>query len=232
LTQWRQWGDGSESIKERAMKTLLQKPVILPLAIVCSVVNGVYAQGVSEAVGPGAMGSYVLQIVGYISNGTIGWDFTSSQDIEINSLGLLAQGSGPVPGATVGLWAADGTLLRSTGIDDNPLVINGNVYEAVDPLYVSAGTTLVIGAGSTGTINIVTDFNDDNVQSPIKFSATAYLPGGGLAFPPVYDSTDKFVAAATFLFEVVPEPNGFVLTTLGAGLIYLFGPTRRRLIMR
>lgn len=110
-----------------------------------------HAQGDIEAVNYTG-GSYSEYLQGYINNDTMGWAFSSSQDITINSLGWLYAGVVP-PSAqvvSVGLWSMDGTLLRSTVIDNNSVSINGNFYESINPIFISAGSTFIVAVGSGG----------------------------------------------------------------------------------
>jgi hypothetical protein len=111
-----------------------------------------HAQGDIEAVNLGVYtgGVFSPYVMGPLDDGTLGWTFSPSQNIVIDSLGWMFGGtnSPSIPVVSVGLWSVDGTLLRSTVIDNNSVSINGNLYESIDPLFVSAGSTLVIGAAS------------------------------------------------------------------------------------
>ena len=182
------------------------------------------AQGGFEGVISGGYrerGVYSLNLVGYLNNGTVGWAFSSAQDIVIESLGELLGGTN-APATTrvsIGLWAADGTLLRSAVIDNDSVPINGSLYTSVSPLFVSAGSTLVVGAGlSGGPTFLFIALSNSPTQFPINFAGTASSYGNGLIFPTVYPTdgdTQRFIPAATFLFQPVPEPSALALSALG-----------------
>lgn len=194
------------------------------------------AQGTIEAVNaPPVTGVDGPSVIGYVNDGTVGWAFTSSQDIVISSLGLLEVATGEsLTGVSAGLWSADGTLLRSTGFDANALSINTHLYEPISPLFVTAGETLVVGAGTSGNNFTVALFPGSPTQAPINFSGSAYdLNGDGFAFPTVQSTAgdpNRFIAEASFLFQVVPEPNAISLAFLGAALLFAF--CRRESIRR
>lgn len=209
------------------MKTKLKAAAIIGLLF--STFN-LRSQGTFEAVFlPNTPGH--LPVVGYVNNGTIGWAFSPSQDIVISSLGWLTTNLPPAS-MSIGLWSADGTLLRSTAIDGNNVRVNGNLYESVAPLFVSAGSTMVIGAGTSGgTFNFVA-YPHSPTTPPINFAGTAVFYGNGFTFPTVNSpdgDPDRFIPAATFLFQVVPEPSIVSLAAIG-GL--LFSCHRRRHLLR
>jgi len=186
-----------------------------------------YGQGAIEAVNtPVVTGVFSTgAIFGYVNNGTIGWAFSPSQNIVISSLGWLAIASNPPPvGVSIGLWSTDGTLLRSSGIDGNAVLVNGNLYESVSPLSVSAGSTLVVAVGSSGENIMFVAFPGSPTQDPVNFAGTADLNGNGFEFPTVQstiDDTDRVIPAASFLFQLVPEPNELVPAVTGAVLLSL-----------
>jgi hypothetical protein len=160
---------------------------------------------------------------GYINDGTVGWAFSPSQDIVITSFELFFVGTEDPPpaGLSIGLWSTDGTLLRSTGIDANGVFVNGNFYESVSPLSVAAGSTLVVGAGSSDLFNIYLILGSPT-QNPINFAGSAYLSGNGFAFPTVQSTigdTERIIPSVSFLFQVVPEPNELALAVTGALLL-------------
>lgn len=185
------------------------------------------AQGDIEAVNSAGWTGGVFSsggIVSYVNNGTVGWAFSSSQDIVISSLGwlLAITNPPPTPSVSIGLWSDDGTLLRSVVIDSESVSINRSLYESVAPLFVPAGSTLVVGAGISGqTFNYVA-LSGSPTQQPINFAGTAVLSDNGFAFPtvqPTAGDTDRFIPAATFLFQTVPEPSVLGLSALGGLLL-------------
>jgi hypothetical protein len=175
-----------------------------------------HAQGDIEAVNLGVYtgGVFSPYVMGPLDDGTLGWTFSPSQNIVIDSLGWMFGGtnSPSIPVVSVGLWSVDGTLLRSTVIDNNSVSINGNLYESIDPLFVSAGSTLVIGAGSSGDFNIIIP-PASLLQQSINFVGVNDLTGNGFTFPTA-SGTDELLPAATFLFQTVPEPSVLGLSAL------------------
>lgn len=190
------------------------------------------AQGYIEAVN--ADGShagvpvYSQYPVGYVNNGTVGWQFSSSQDIVINSLGWLLSGTNlPVTAnVSIGLWSQAGTLLGSTVINSNAVPINGSLYEPINPIFIPANKATVITAGSSGFFNLVIVLTNANpLNQPLEFNGYFSQQGNGFIFPtgsPFYDSSQQAVMGATFLFQAVPEPGVSGLLILGSLLLTRF----------
>jgi hypothetical protein len=185
----------------------------------------VQAQGDIQAINGVFIGGMSPYIVGYVVDSTIGWAFSSSQDITIDSLGWLFAGTNApsIAVVSIGLWSTDGTLLRSTMIGSSSVSINGSLYESISPLLVSAGSILVVAAGeSTGqTFNVVAP-PASLIEQPINYVGWAYTSGNGFTFPivqPYVDDPGEPAPGATFLFQTVPEPSEFALGALGALLL-------------
>jgi hypothetical protein len=165
-----------------------------------------HAQGDIEAVDyTGAL--YTAYLQGFITDDTMGWAFSSSQNITIDSLGLLYAGFS-IQGGSVGLWSTDGTLLRSTVIDSNSVSINGNFYESINPIFIPAGNTFIVAVGTSGRPISFAIPPASLIEQPINYAGWAYLYGNGFTFPTVQPDAgdpDGLVPGATFLFQ--PAPN-------------------------
>jgi hypothetical protein len=197
-------------------------------ATVAGLAASLHAQGNIEAVNyPG--GVYSPYVAGGFNNGTMGWAFSSSQNITVNDLGWLLGDFPPssTEGISIGLWSADGTLLRSTIFDNNSVTTNGNLYEAIIPLLIPAGSTFIIGIGTTGNVSFGSP-PPSFLQQTISFVGNAYLFGSGFTFPTVQPSGDSnMVFGATFLFQPVPEPSVLAVGALGALGAVLLGLGRK-----
>jgi Domain of unknown function (DUF4082) len=200
---------------------------ILPV-VVAGLTANLHAQGDIEAVNYTG-GSFSPYPIGFINNDTIGWAFIPSQGITIDSLGYLYSGPSSAQVVSVGLWSTDGTLLRSIAVGGNSVSINGNYYESINPISISAGNTYIVAVGTSGqTISFATP-PKSLLQQPINYAGWAYLAGSGFTFPtPMLqpDGNDPLTLfGATFLFQTVPEPSEFALGALGA-LLLSFRPWR------
>jgi hypothetical protein len=193
------------------------------LVAVAGLTANLHAQGDVEAVDyTGAR--YTEYIVGYINDDTMGWAFSSSQNITIDSLGWLYAGIAPpsTQVVSVGLWSTDGTLLRSTVIDNNSVSINGNFYESINPIFIPAGSTFIVAVGTSGQPISFAIPPASLIEQPLNYAGWAYLYGNGFTFPtiqPDAGDTDGLVPGATFLFQPVPEPSALGLSALGGLLL-------------
>jgi hypothetical protein len=112
--------------------------------------NCVCAQGTFSAItgyGTTPINGYAAFAVAY-ANDTMGWSFTTSQDIEVTALGL-APGADPStgPGSSTlnmefGLWSGDGTLLASATAN----VGAETSFTSVGPVFLQPGESYVVGA--------------------------------------------------------------------------------------
>ncbi len=171
------------------------------------------AQGDIEAVASTADSPL---IVGYLENGTFGWAFSTSEDIAITSLGWLDSGSNisntVLPPLSIGVWSENGALLRSVVIGNASQPVNGSVYNSISPLFVAAGTTLVVAGGISGaqSVSFVGVLGAPTVF-PITFVGVGFSQGNGFSFPTITPDTSADPEAAiplvTFRFQQVPEPG-------------------------
>lgn len=180
-----------------------------------------HAQGEIEAVNVGVIqgGVYSQGIVSYVNDETVGWTFSPSENILVSSLGWLG-GTNASSGVNVGLWAEDGTLLRSTTLDNNDQIINGSGYEAISPIFLPANETFVVAASIPGQTFTFVGFLNSPTANSIAYINTAYSSeNDGFTFPTTTSNDEGFIPAATFLFQSVPEPSVLDLSALGSFLL-------------
>jgi hypothetical protein len=151
-------------------------------------------------------------------NSTVGWVFSSSQNLTISSLGGLLASSIPQSSGSVsiGLWSADGTLLSSAVLGKNSVTVNGSLYQSVSPISITAGNTYIIAAGSSGWYDFA-GLADSQAQSPLNYLGVAAETGNGFSLPTIYpaSSVANEIYGATFLFQTVPEPAPLGLAAVG-----------------
>jgi hypothetical protein len=88
--------------------------------------------------------------VGYM-HGTAGWAFRPQTKLSVTSLGYLAKYAGWLAGwgdnsVSVGLWASDGSLLRSCSVTTNSSLVNNTLYEPIGAVLLLPGLTYYVGA--------------------------------------------------------------------------------------
>ena len=189
--------------------------ILLVLLVLC---RNTQAQGYIEAVNVGSIhgGVYSQGIWGYVTDATVGWTFSPSENILVSSLGWLG-GTNASLGVRVGLWAEDGTLLRSATIDNNDQIFNGSAYEAISPIFLPANETFVVAASIPGqTFGFLGFLNSPTTNSITYINAASSPENGGFIFPTTTSNDEGFLPATTFLFQSVPEPSEFALGSLGA----------------
>lgn len=172
------------------------------------------AQSYIEAVNEQSMnGIYYQGVIGYQNNSTIGWTFSPSENILVSSLGWFGD-QNPSSGITIGLWNETGTLLSSAMINDNSEMIDGNKFEAINPIQLSANQTYVIGAGISGQMTYLGFFGSPTTNA-ISYITANLSQGSGFTFPTTLTDSDGYIPAVTFIFQIVPEPNVLALSALG-----------------
>jgi hypothetical protein len=201
------------------------KIALLAIAVSLSVgTEELRAQGTLEAVNtigapPLIVSNILLSTEIYGNNSTVGWVFSSSQNLTVSSLGGLLASSLPQSSGTItiGLWSADGTLLSSTVLGKNSVTVNGSLYQPISPISIIAGNTYIIAAGSSGTFGFA-DLPDSQAQSPLTYLGVAAVTGNGFSLPTIYPTSSiaNQIYGATFLFQTVPEPGPLALAAVGA----------------
>lgn len=151
---------------------------------------------------------------------TIGWAFSVNTNITATDLGYWIDPDGTVDGShEVGIWDANENLLRSVTVDSlSTDEDNGWMYEPINPLALSAGTTYVIGAvefpddddaykTGVSSVNDAPEITWLNSRDP-----TGLVEGLGLAFP-AYTATS--IGRFGPNFKYVPEPAALAFLLLG-----------------
>ncbi|MDR3459667.1 MAG: hypothetical protein P4N60_19735 [Verrucomicrobiae bacterium] len=156
-----------------------------------------------------------------MNDATVGWTFSPSENVLVSSLGWLG-GTNSTSGVMLGLWAGDGTLLRSATIDNDGQMINGSAYEAINPIILPANEVFVVAASRPGQILNFIGFPNSPTTNSINYINAAFSSvGSGFTFPTTTSNDQGFLPATTFLFQAVPEPGELVLGALGMVLLGL-----------
>ena len=181
-------------------------------------VNGVFAQGTLSAIG----GYGTVPIDGYApfavvyTSDTIGWSFTTSQNLEVTSLGS-APGADPMTSQIeVGLWGGDGSLLASASVN----ISADPSFSSINPVMLQAGNTYIIGAWAANGPVVFTIPLEPMTASQIEPVEVAFSPQNTFAFPTpsgtVFNGQETTLPLANFQFDAVPEPATVWL--VGAGI--------------
>jgi len=117
---------------------------------------------------------------GAISNATIGWSFSLSNNVTVSSLGLYDSGGNGLANAhAVAIWTSGGTLVTSTTIPNGTgaTLLGAYRYVAVPPVVLNSGQSYVIGAlyPTQSGDNII--FNSaQTYAAPIAFGQSRQTP--------------------------------------------------------
>jgi len=163
---------------------------------------------------------------GYVT-GTAGWTFSPTANISVTALGVFdyiftTPNEGPI---SVGLWNANGSLLSSSLVASNSVLLNSTRYESITPTFLSAGLTYYIGAYAPAGTLLLSGV-DPTMDGPVTMSPEIQL-GMAVADPNAYGWPTTSVGgpgstllAPNFQFvDAVPEPAGGGLFILGAALL-------------
>jgi len=172
--------------------------------------------------------SYVASDGGY-AFGTAGWTFQPLAPISVTSLGCfdyILNGNNESP-MSVGLWAANGSLLASNSVTATSPLVGQSRYEPITPVVLAAGLTYHLGAyypsnGVTVLLAAAPGNGGSVTTSPfIQFGGAVQEPSG-FAFPtPVQGGAGAALLVPNFQFVAVPEPTSLALGALG--LVILAG---------
>ncbi len=183
--------------------------------------------GASRSPATEAMLGDMNSIGGYVT-GTGGWTFSPTVNISVTDLGaydyLFTSANDPSP-ISVGLWNANGTLLASSSVSFDSVLVNATRYEAVTPTFLSAGLTYYIGAYAPGG-TIVLSGEDPGMGGSVTMSpeiniGMAVYDPGAYGFPTTSGGNQgSALIAPNFQFvDAVPEPSSGAFLILGLSLL-------------
>jgi hypothetical protein len=149
----------------------------------------------------------------------VGWDFSVTAPLSVDSLGLYTSIPFGPPGPSsgeVGLWDANQVLIASCDVVQGDPVMDGFKYHPITPVTLLPGQTYTIGVlllhseafaevGGTPT----------TFANEIDFISNVFLDyPNGLTIPPTGQGYGGF--GPSFTFVPIPEPATFALAGLGA----------------
>lgn len=151
---------------------------------------------------------------------TIGWKFTTSSDIQIDSLGVWDEfGDGLAQEHAVGIWSLDGTLLTSAIVDSGTSNALENSFRWADiPSFALDAGSYVVGAYFSDNSDRGAALSNYSTASQITFNQNLYLYGNGFTRPTDHWAGfdgGNFGANFKFTPASVPEPSALLLFGLG-----------------
>jgi hypothetical protein len=168
------------------------------------------------------------------TNYSLGWSFTTNQELYVNSLGVYAA---PEYGTVnrifsqnhaVGIFDANQNLVASTTVSNaDALKDNFFRYHALDSKVTLAANTTYYIAAAMGADQYTWDTTGFSVNPSISYNGSFYAKSDSLAFPAIGDGVS--VTNGTFGpnmdFTPTPIPAAFWLLGSGLGMI---GAVRRK----
>ena len=173
-----------------------------------------------------ALQNYVSNFGGY-GYGTSGWTFQPLTNVSVTALGcfdyVLSYDQSPSPDyepISVGLWAADGTLLASNVVTTNSPLISQTRYEPIDPVLLSTNETYYLGACSSLGVMILYGFFENgpgyvNMAPEIQLGTAVNSTNLSLTFPGSMEGhTGTAIIAPNFEFQdgILPPVLNITLT--------------------
>lgn len=155
-----------------------------------------------------ALQSYAPTDEGF-ARGTAGWTFQPSTNVSVTALGcfdyILTNQPGPV---SVGLWAADGTLLASGTVTTNSELTGQARYEPVNPVELLTDETYYLGAFASAGAMIIQAFAPGNgpgyvnMAPEIQLGTAVNSTNAGFTFPQTLGGPpDSAIFAPNFQFR-------------------------------
>ena len=161
---------------------------------------------------------------------TLGWEFTVSQAITVNALGVFDDSqNGLAASHDVGIWNNAGVLQGSIASVQSGFYVNQFVYNNVTSFTLAPGTYEIGALWLDGADNntFPGDVGALGTGAGITFVQSSYISGGTLADPTNTAGTQPAYFGPNFLYTATPEPGTLVL--LGSGLLGAVGVIRRKL---
>jgi len=171
--------------------------------------GAVHGQTTSEA-----MLNYHNGDLGYV-HGTAGWTFQTQTNLSVTSLGYLAEYAGWLAGwgyesVSVGLWASDGSLLRSCSVTTNSTLVNDTRYEPISAVLLVPGPTYCIGASGVRDgltyLRVVVPAQGGyaTMASQVRLGVGAWALNSIFEFPaPYFDAPGTAFVGPNFQFTFV-----------------------------
>ncbi|WDE00802.1 PEP-CTERM sorting domain-containing protein [Thalassomonas actiniarum] len=151
---------------------------------------------------------------------TIGWEFTTSSDIQVDSLGVWDEfGDGLAEEHAVGIWGLDGTLLTSAIVGSGTSATLDSSFRWVDiPSFSLDAGSYVVGAYFSDNSDRGAARSSYTTASEITFNQNLFLYNNGFTLPTEHwNNFDGGNFGANFKFSsaAVPEPSALLLFGLG-----------------
>lgn len=168
-----------------------------------------------------ALQSYAFTDEGF-ARGTAGWTFQPLTNVSVTALGCfdyIVSNEGPV---SVGLWAADGTLLASNIVTTNSVLISAARYESINPVLLDSNETYYLGAFAQPGAMIIQAFAPGNgfgyvnMAPEIQLGTAVGSTNSVFTFPEaVGGPADSAIFAPNFEFQdgIVPPVLNIVLVS-------------------
>jgi hypothetical protein len=182
--------------------------------------RGLYDQGTLQAI------SYTPPGIGSFTTNGVGWSFVPTSDLLVTGINAT--------GPQVSFWQGTSQLLATyayTGPYGSIPTGPSTSFQAIPPLFLSAGQTYYISAQSSSFAaqvgffyfgrNGVGGLTPFVPSSDITAFASYYLSPTGewsSPFTPLSDNIDYALLGPNFQYQVVPEPSSFGLILIGVGI--------------
>jgi hypothetical protein len=173
----------------------------------------------------------------FSSDETVGWVFSTANNIVVTSLGWNVAINGPNGSDSshqVGIWNNSGTLLGSATVTAGGATDGIWRFTGVSPIALSAGQYFIGGRDTQGDgDDYVTSVSNLTLAAGLTFLGSAVSANGsGFAFPGSINSvTTGGRFGPNFQFRdaggAVPEPSSWAMLIAGFGLVGAVARRRR-----